>query len=175
MKSSKDYAAALFSLTCEERAEEKVMAAMEQMDVRLREHPAFAAILFSPTLPTAERERLLQEVLPRNGQDLLLPFFLFFCKGERASHFHECVEEYRRLLQRKNHVTVAMATFALPPTASELSALQSTLKRTHGGEILLEHRVDPSILGGVILEMEGRITDGSLRRRLQSIKEMIEQ
>ena len=175
MKSGRDYATALFSLACEERAEEALMEILDQTDVRLREYPSLSEILFSPTLPATDREKLLQEVLPRKGQELLLPFFHFFCKSGSVSRFHECTEEYRRLLQRKNHVTVVTATFALPPTEAELSALQHTLKRIHGGEILLEHRVDPSILGGVILETEGKITDGSLRRRLHSVKEMIEQ
>lgn len=114
--------------------------------------------------------------LPGGSHVLLLPFFLFFCKsGGSLERFHGCVEEYRRLLRRKHRVTRVVATFAVPPTSAELATLQKRLERTHGDKILLEHRVDPAILGGVILETEGRITDGSLRRRLQSIKEMIEQ
>jgi F-type H+-transporting ATPase subunit delta len=87
--------------------------------------------------------------------------------------FFECVEEYRRLLDAKNARTVAHVTSARELTEAQKRSLVERLERTSGAKVTLECEIDPSLIGGAIVKMDGRIMDGSVRRRLLEIKEVM--
>ena len=70
---------------------------------------------------------------------------------------------------------MATVTAAAGLTDEEKERLRRALERRSGHSVQLECRVDASLLGGVVVEMDGRVLDGSLRHRLHEIKEVMEQ
>ncbi len=56
-------------------------------------------------------------------------------------------------------------------TADQRQALETTLRGMTGREVELQAEVDPQIMGGLVLEMEGRVYDGSVRARLGALRE----
>ena len=80
--------------------------------------------------------------------------------------------ELRRATQR---VTTATVTSAVPLTDSEKQALNQKLNAMSKKTVTVRWAVDNTLLGGVIVEMNGKVLDGSLRHRLQKVKEVMEQ
>ena len=86
-----------------------------------------------------------------------------------------CLHEYMKLYNESKRVSWAHVTSAVPLTAEQKTALRLKLEKQSGRNVLLECTVDKTMLGGVVVEMDGKILDGSLRRRLQEVKEVISQ
>jgi F-type H+-transporting ATPase subunit delta len=81
--------------------------------------------------------------------------------------------EFRRLDNAQKGITLATATSATPLTAAELKALTSRLEAFTGGKIELDVDVDPSLLGGLVVQVGDRLIDGSVRGRLERLRNQL--
>lgn len=170
---SKEYAAALFELGCESGEEQALMEALENIKALFEQTPDYMALVSSPAVPLNERLAALGECLEGRFAEHAVSFVLLLCEKGRMRSFFECVEEYRRLLDAKNARTVAHVTSAAELTEAQKRSLVERLERTSGAKVTLECEIDPSLIGGAIVKMDGRIMDGSVRRRLLEIKEVM--
>lgn len=170
---SKEYAAALFALACETGKEQAVMAALDTVLASLSENPEYMDFLASPAIPMSERLASVEAVFGASVPEYVSSFLGLLCEKGRIRSFADCVGEYRRLLHIRTSVTTAKVVSAVPLSAEELSALTEKLEKISGNTVIPECSVDPSLLGGVIVEMNGTVIDGSLRRRLREVKEVM--
>lgn len=170
---AKEYAQALFVLGCESGAERDFMAALSDIAAQFERYPEYLELLSSPTLTLGERMDALSRVLGEDYPAHVRSFLQLLCEKGRMRSFAECVKEYQLLLDAKEAMLTAHVRSAFELTEQQKSALRQKLERMSGAHVTLECCVDASLLGGVIVEMDGRVMDGSLRRRLQEIKEVI--
>ena len=170
---AKEYAEALFLLACEEGEEKEIMTVLEEVEALFGETPELMELFSSPGIPQKERQEAIATVLGGSLPTHALSFLQLLCEKGRIRAFGSCVEEYRSLLRLRESVISAKVTTAVPLTEEELQGLVRSLEKKSGKTVLPECSVDPSLLGGVIVEMEGTVMDGSLRHRLQELKEVI--
>ena len=170
---SKEYAEALFLLACEEGEEKGIMTALEDTAELLHKTPELMELLSSPGIPLKERQEVARSVFGGSLPQHLLSFILLLCEKGRIRSFESCVEEYRRLLQIKESVIRAKVVSAVPLTEDEIRGLTRNLEKKSGKTVVLDCSVDPSLLGGLIVEMNGTVMDGSLRHRLREVKEVM--
>ncbi|MBO7178183.1 MAG: ATP synthase F1 subunit delta, partial [Clostridia bacterium] len=85
----------------------------------------------------------------------------------------ESVDEYNALLNASERVFTAKVTSAQELTLEEKDKLIQKLEKSYLGKVQAEYLVDGALLGGMIVEIDGKVMDGSLRRRLQDVKEVI--
>lgn len=171
---SKEYATALFALACEEGKEKEILSALEAVSASLKDCPDYLEFLASPGIPLSERLGSA-EVAFAGTPGYVSSFLCLLCEKGRIRSFPECVEEYRRLYNVRKSVTEATIISAVPLSEKELSSLTKKLEKISGNTVIPRCSVDPSILGGVIVEMNGTVTDGSLRHRLREVKEVMNQ
>ena len=88
-------------------------------------------------------------------------------------YFIESVDAYNELLDASERISSAKITSAVALSDAEKDKLIKRLERAGKGKIKAEYFVDEALLGGVIVEINGEIMDGSLRHRLQDIKEVM--
>lgn len=172
---SKEYAEALFALACEEQREPEFLEALEKIGAILEEEPEFFALLSSPGIPQKDRLSVAEKALEGSVPEYVLSWVLLLCEKNRIGNFSECVKEYRALLRAKQSVTTARVTSAVALTDNEADALKQKLEKISGNTVLLDCTLDPSLLGGLVVEINGRVMDGSLRHRLRTVKEVMEQ
>jgi F-type H+-transporting ATPase subunit delta len=170
---AKEYAQALFALGCESGEHRDFMAALSDIAAQLEQYPEYLALLASPALTLGERMDALSRVLGEDYPAHVRSFLQLLCEKRRMRSFPTCVKEYGRLLDAKERMLTAHVRSAFELTEQQKNALRVKLERVSGAHVTLECQVDASLLGGVIVEMDGRVMDGSLRRRLQEIKEVI--
>ena len=170
---SKEYAQALFALGCECGEERTYMHSLSDIAATFEQYPAYLELVSSPTLTMAERQDALLRALGDECPSHVRSFVLLLCEKGRIRAFGECVKEYESLLAAKEATVTARVCSAVELTDEQKSALRQKLERQSGVHVTLECCVDASLLGGVIVEMDGRVMDGSVRRRLQEIKEVM--
>lgn len=172
---SKEYAEALFALACEENREEEFLTALEKIGEIFEKEPAYAELLASPGIPLGERLSAVETALEGVVPEYVVSWMQLLCEKGRIGYFSECLKEYRALLAAKQSVVTARVTSAVALTEKESESLKQKLEKISGGTVLLDTAIDPSLLGGVVVEINGRVMDGSLRHRLRMVKEVMEQ
>ncbi len=170
---AKQYAEALFAIACEEANEDAVMAALDNVAAAFDQAPEYMELLTSPGIPLTERTALIDKTFGGRIPETVLSLVGLMCEKGRLRLFSFCRDEYRRLLHVRRAVVTAKVTSAVPLTKGEQAALIRQLQKKNGGTVRLSCEIDPSIMGGVIVEMEGTVIDGSLRRRLRDAKEVM--
>ena len=170
-----EYAEAMFSLACENSSEKAVMDALEHVNNTFKDNPEYMTFLTSPGIPLKDRIDSLQAVFGEDMPEHTLSFIQLLCEKGRIAAFADCVTEYSRLLKARESMMTAKVTSAVKLTEEQKSALKQKLEKMSGNAVELECSIDASVLGGLIVEYNGTVIDGSLRHRLKEIKDVINQ
>ena len=170
---SKEYATALFTLAMEQGAEKKFAAALESAVKALREAPDYEDFLCAPNIPMTERLLSLQTVFGGRVPEDVLSFLKLICEKGRVRSLEACLHEYMKLYNESKAISWAHVKSAIPLTPEQKTALRLKLEKQSGRNVLLECSIDSTLLGGIVVEMDGKILDGSIRRRLQEVKEVM--
>lgn len=171
-QTSKAYAIALFSLAIESGSQAETLDALDAIDRLIGANPEYVSLLASPAIPRAERIRAMETAL--SGMPELVVHFLdvLITRGEIRA-LGECIEEYRRLDALSRKTCRARVTSAVALTDAEKLSLKKKLESRSGKEVELDCAIDESLLGGVVVQMDGVIIDGSLKKKLAEIKDVM--
>ncbi len=172
-KISKEYAAALFALAKEKGQEASFGASLESVQKLFEENPDYQELLNTPAVPAGERARLVSEALgDKVPQEILSAIQILSGKGY-IMEFGRITAEYAALLDRMNRISAANVSSAVPLSPEEKDRLKKKLEKITGRSIVMTYTEDPSLLGGVVVEVDGKVIDGSIRTRLRQVKEVI--
>jgi F-type H+-transporting ATPase subunit delta len=165
------YATALFDLAAETNAIDAVKADLDRFDAMIAESPDLTRLVRSPVFSTDEQLQALGAVLERAGIGGLAAKFLKLVTGNRRLFaVRDMIRGFRELVAlHKGHAT-AEVTVAEALKDEHLSALRAALKVVSGKDVDLAVKVDPAIIGGLVVKLGSRMVDTSLRTKLNAIK-----
>ena len=169
----KEYGAALFLLACETGEQETYADALQLVEAQFLENPDYPAFLASPSIPQSERLAAIEGAFSAHLPTNVLSFLQLLCERGRMECFDAAVAEYRALRNAALHIFDARVTSAAALTDREKEKLKTKLEAIYGGEVRMAYTIDPTLLGGLVVEIDGKIMDGSLRRRLRDVKEVM--
>lgn len=166
------YAAALFELALEEKSVDAVKRDLEAFDGLIAQSPDLARLVRSPVFGAEEQAKALGAVLERAGITGIAGNFLkLVASNRRLFAVRDMIRGFRALVARHKGEVTAQVTVAEQLNDSNLGALKDALKSVTGGkDIDLNVKVDPAIIGGLIVKVGSRMVDSSLRTKLNSIK-----
>jgi F-type H+-transporting ATPase subunit delta len=170
---SKEYASALFAIAEEKDCVRGWADVLAEIDGILRDEPRYLDLLASPEIPPEERKTLLKQSFGGIAEDEIINFASLMCRRGHAKLLPEAIAHYRRLADIRARTRVANVVSAVPLTEEEKKRLTAALEKRSGMKVTLSCAVDASLMGGMVVEMDGRVTDGSVRTRLREIKEVI--
>ena len=130
------------------------------------------AVLANPAVPLEERLDAADRVLAHLSQPVR-NLVLLLVRRHRIEQLPRVVAEFTRLDERRRGITHATATSASPLTDAEVRALTGRLEQMTGGRIALETDVDADLLGGLIVRVGDRLIDGSVRGRLERLRNQL--
>ncbi len=130
------------------------------------------AVLANPALPLDQRLATAEGVYAKLSQPVRNILLLLVRRG-RIEQLPRVVAEFSRLDDRRQGITHATATSAAPLTDLEVRALTARLEGMTGGRIALTTDVDESLLGGLIVRVGDRLIDGSVRGRLERLRNQL--
>ncbi len=170
---SKEYGTALFMVACEENKQKSYAEALEAIQEAFLENPQYQELLASPSIPLNERLSVIDTVFADSVPEHILSYLKLLCEKGRISYFMESVQAYKELFDASQRVSNAKITSAVELTEDEKQKIITKLEILLKGKVQAEYFVDGDLLGGFIVETDGKILDGSLRRRLHEIKGVI--
>ncbi|MHA1568424.1 MAG: F0F1 ATP synthase subunit delta, partial [Alphaproteobacteria bacterium] len=129
------------------------------------------ALIRSPVVGRAQQARAIDAVVERAGLSALTRQFVGVAAGNRRLFvLPQIIQAFRQLVARHRGEQTADVTSATPLTDAQLDQIQGALRRAVGSEVAVEYRVDPSLLGGLIVRVGSRMVDSSLKTKLQSLQ-----
>jgi len=171
----KGYAAALFELSEELKNSSEISKELKELSGLFKEFPEYVELISSPTLSKNERLNILQEALGDKYHEILTSFALLMCEKDVVRELGGCAEEYEKLYNESLKSSTAVVRSAVLLTEREKEKLQARLEKVSGRKVTLVCFVDESLLGGISVELDGKVYDGSLRQRLDGIKKVIDE
>ena len=172
-QTSKEYATAIFALAKESETETEILSALKSISQIFHENPEYVEFLASPGIPKNERLDALRTAFS-DFPEYVVSFVQILCDRSRIRSFDDCLNEYEQLYNASKQMCEAHITSAVELTGDEKEKLKSKLEKLSGKSLILKCTVDAGIMGGIIVEMDGNIMDGSLKRRLEEVKEVID-
>lgn len=172
-ETSREYASALFELAVDSRIEDLTQKALHEVKNALCGTPDALATLASPAIPMKERLAILERVWGETLPGHVMGFLQVLCRNGHIRELGDCVAAFDDLLDTARKLSTAVVTSAVALTDDEKATLSKRLEQRLGRTIRLECSVDPALLGGLIVEVDGKIMDGSLKHRLHEIKEVM--
>lgn len=166
---SREYGGALYELAADEGLSRELLPETETVRRILLENPAYVRLLTSPKLRGAEREAAVAEAFS-DAHPYLLRFLRMMVSLGYGRELCDALAEYKRLYNEKNGIAVAKIASAVALSDAERTRLVAALAARTGKEISPEFEVRPELVGGVSVEVDGVLYDGTLRRRIDGIR-----
>jgi len=167
----RNYAGALLTLARKSGEEEEWGALIDAISVGMRENPTLKTFLESPKLSAARKIELLKKAMASGVPPVFLRFLETVILKRRQMLIPEIAAEYRMLIDESEDRVHVNVTVAREPAQPEKDALVKQLSRLFGKRVVPHISLNPAILGGVIVKVGDTVMDGSVRRRLASLKQ----
>ena len=166
------YATALFELALEAKSVDAVKADLEKFDALLAGNQDLARLVRSPVFGADEQGKALKSVLDKAGiGGLAANFILLLASNRRLFAVRNVIKGFRTLVARWKGEVSAEVTVAEKLSDANLEALKAALKSVTGGKAVdLNVKIDPAIIGGLVVKLGSRMVDSSLRTKLNAIK-----
>ena len=166
------YARALFELALESQSVEAVKADLDAFDRLVAESEDLRRLVRSPVFGAEEQARALSAVLAKAGiGGLAANFLLYVATNRRLFAVGGMIRDFRKLVARWRGEVTAEVTAAAPLSETHLGTLKDALKAITGEKAVdLAVKIDPSIIGGLVVKLGSRMVDSSLRTKLNAIK-----
>jgi F-type H+-transporting ATPase subunit delta len=165
------YASALFELATEEGKVAEVEGDLAKFQALADESSDFVALIRSPVIASDDQQRALAAVLAKAGVGTLtINFFKLLAKNRRLFAAGDVVRAFQSLAARARGEVKAEVTTATPLTVAHVAELKSALKSSVGKDVTLVQKVDPSILGGLVVKLGSRMIDSSLKTKLDGMR-----
>lgn len=165
------YAAALYELADEGKALDRVASDLRSLAKALDESADLTRLIRSPVLGRQEQGRAVKAILDQMGADPLTQKFLgLVAQNRRLFALPAMIKAYLTELARRRGEIAADVTSAQPLSAAQAEAVTAALRQAVGSKVSVETRVDPSLLGGMVVRVGSRMVDSSLKTKLQKME-----
>ncbi|MEZ5357899.1 MAG: ATP synthase F1 subunit delta [Candidatus Zixiibacteriota bacterium] len=168
---AKKYSTALFNIVREKGLIDTAYEQFEELDKLVNSDPSLLQFLLAPHILDQHKVALLKNVFGSRLNPLFLEFLLVLVGKHRIGFLHEIIEEFRYRVADARGMMVAKITTAIPLNDADRKGLIAKLAAKTGKSIELEEKVDPAIMGGMIVIIGDQIIDGSVRHGLSLLKE----
>ncbi|MBM3286680.1 MAG: ATP synthase F1 subunit delta [Candidatus Eisenbacteria bacterium] len=167
------YASALFEAA---RAGERIdpvlddCAALEKL---LAKDLSLLRFLESPRELDEHKRAVIEKVFGERAEPLFVRLLMLVLKKKRIGHLPDVLAEYRKLADEHMGVVVAAVTTAIPLSEELAERLRRRLERITGKKIHLRAGVDPGVIGGLLVLIEGKVLDRTIRHDLARLREQM--
>jgi len=167
---AKRYARALLK-SAEERGKiEEVFQEINFFSKLFQENSRLRAYLITPEVDKRAKMKIVSDLLQNKTSDLFLNFIRLLILKNRQVYFIEIAQQFTQLYNQKMHRVKAKIISVIPLGDEILTEIKRYLSASLKADIMLENRIDADILGGFIIDIEGKAIDASLRQQLNDLR-----
>ena len=165
------YAKALYDIAEDRGVIDAVDADLTAFERLMDESTDLTRLIRSPVFSAEDQMKALGAIMARSGMsDTTRSFLSVVASNRRLFVLPAMLKDFRTLVAEHRNETTAEVTSAQPLSPSHASELQAALQSHDGRNVKIVTRIDPSILGGLIVKIGSRMIDSSLRTKLNNLK-----
>lgn len=165
------YGSALFDLASEDKSVPATGAALSSFAALIEESDELKRLLRSPVFKAEDQEEAISALAAKAGiTGLALNFLKLMARNRRLAAMPEAIAAYQALVAKSKGEVTAEVTSAEKLSDKQLTDLKAALKSAVGSDVALTAKVNPAILGGLIVKVGSRMMDNSLLTKLNSLK-----
>lgn len=165
------YAAALFELADSKHELDAVVADLAALSKMIDESADFRRLINSPILSRADQSKAIAGIVAAAKFGPLTAKFLgLLAQNRRLFALGAMIQAFKKMLADRRGEMTALVWSARPLSAEQQNALAETIKRAHGAKVSMEVKVDPDLIGGLVVKVGSRMIDSSIRTKLQKLQ-----
>lgn len=165
------YATALFELARDNRAMDPVAGDLARFEAMIRESPDLQRLIKSPVFTAEEQLKAVGTILDRAGiSGIAGNFIRLVASKRRLFALLDMIRAYRAKVAEAKGIVRAQVTVADEPSPQVLADIEGALREVARAEVDVDVKVDPALIGGLVVKMGSRMVDASLRTKLNSIR-----
>jgi F-type H+-transporting ATPase subunit delta len=165
------YASAVYELADEQKQLDAVAEDLRHIRAMLDESVDLQRLVRSPLLGRDEQGRAVEAVLAKAEIGVLTRHFIaIVARNRRLFALHSIIAAYLETLATRRGEVTAEITSAAPLAEPQTKALGTQLAKLTGKQVTLDFKIDPSLLGGLVVRMGSRMYDSSLKSKLQKLQ-----
>ena len=164
------YATALFGLTRDEQQIDAVSRSLDSIEAACAESADFRALVTSPLIGRADAGKTIRALVPSLGLDPITGRFLgVLADNGRLAELKSVIRIVRELASDHRGETRAEVTSAYPLGDDQIAALKTKLTARVGRDVSIDAKVDPTLLGGIVVRLGSQMIDASIRTKLNTL------
>ena len=167
---AREYGDGLYLLAEEENLSREFLEQLLSLKSLFREQPDFVRLLGNMSLSKEERVNILDSVLRGQVHPYLLNFLKILCERCALNEYEGCLAAFKALYNQEHGIVEATVTTAVPLDDEQRTRLAEKLSAMTDKTVALNEKIDESLMGGVLLEMNGQRYDNTVRHRLESVR-----
>jgi F-type H+-transporting ATPase subunit delta len=165
------YASALFELARDSRSTDQVARDLDAFDKLIAESSDLQRLIKSPVFTAEEQEKAVAAILDRAGlAGLAANFIRLVASNRRLFALPDMIKAFRALVAHGKGIVQAEVRLAEQPSERVLGDIKAALRDVAKAEIDLDVKIDPALIGGLVVRLGHRMVDASLRTKLNSIR-----
>ncbi|MBQ5932747.1 MAG: ATP synthase F1 subunit delta [Lachnospiraceae bacterium] len=172
---SRVYGSSLYDLAAEEKLTEPIRDQMLAIKQILRDNPDYIRLLAEPSIKKAERIGLIDAAFGSSCEKYLVSFLKLLCERDLLGEYEGCCEIFTKRYNEDHNISEAVVTSAVALNDSQLKALAGKLETMSGKKITITTKIDPKVLAGIKVELDGKQLDGTVSGRLSGIRKKLDE
>ena len=167
---ARNYADTLLELADRTDDAEAWLGMLDEVSALYGDVPSFRAFLETPCVPLSDKRDVIRAAFDERYPESFVRFLLVVLEKRRQSLLPEISISAREILNERTGRVHATVTMTVDPDPDLRQEIEDALGRVLGREVSADFGRDPRLVGGMIVRVEDRVLDGSLRRRLQLMR-----
>jgi F-type H+-transporting ATPase subunit delta len=163
------YAKALLSSAKEAKVEEKVYSEMTTLESAFAQIQLLKQAMTNPTLTKEEKIKLLNSVFNNKASKLTQGFIALVVENGREDYFHRIALSFQELYRKDKNIVVTHLTTAIELDEPLKKKIINSVEEQENSKVELRTEVNPDIIGGYILDIDGKRLDASIIRQLSKL------
>ncbi|MBQ9376115.1 MAG: ATP synthase F1 subunit delta [Ruminococcus sp.] len=170
----KVYASAIFELCIENNSLNEIFEEMTQVNSIFADNEDYLKLLSSPLISEDNKHKALSDVFGEKISDMLFDYLCVLTDKRRIGYFSGIYNEFKSMYNKEKNLLEVNVVTAHPMSDKIKEKLVAKLEQVSGKTVLLEEKVDKSLLGGIILRYENNEIDSSVKGKLDKLKKQID-
>ena len=171
---SKTYGEALFELAMEENRAQEMLEEIELVKAALSENPDFDKLMKHPGVPKQEKLQVVREIFKGRVSNELAGFLEIVVSKERYNDLSAIFAYFTDNVKEAQKIGVAFVSSAVELTEEQKEKVRTKLVETTSYETMeMHYSVDPSLIGGMVIRVNDRVVDSSIRTKLQTMTKQL--
>lgn len=163
------YGEALFGAAKDLDKVDEISGNLKDLAAIFESEPDFYTFLSSPSIPAKDKKQVIKEVFTGKLCDEFNNFLCILIDKGRIGAYAQIVKVYDEILSREEGYSYGRIVSVQPLNPAQLEKFESETAKLLNTKVHLKNETDPSLIGGVVIYVEGKIIDASVRNRLQTL------